>query len=117
MKANETYNEFPDFLRNFLDTKGMTQVEYARITGIDQTFVTRLLSGERLPSEAVLERTANAFGVDLNLLIRLSGRYASLSKPRWELIQLELLLAQMTEAQREQLLDYATDLVLEMDKE
>jgi len=48
------------------------QADFARVTGVDVSMVSRWLQGRR-PDPASLERVASALGVDLDALLTLAG--------------------------------------------
>lgn len=49
------------WLREVLDTHGLTQEELADCVGVSSGHVSKLLAGERLPGRKVMEGAAQAF--------------------------------------------------------
>lgn len=62
-----------DFRRNvvtLLELHGMSRSDLARAMGVTPQFVTQLLNGARDPGLSLVERVAEAIGVDITLLVR-----------------------------------------------
>lgn len=56
-------------LRLLLDNMGLSQKDFASITGLTESAVSKYLSGERLPNAGTLISIANATGVSPNWIL------------------------------------------------
>lgn len=62
-----------------LQRRGISRTELARRMGVKQPFISQLLNGQREPGLRVLERLAEALGVQPSLLIRKKSKTAQSS--------------------------------------
>lgn len=56
-------------LRLLLDNMGLSQKDFASITGLTESAVSKYLSGERIPNAGTLISIANATGVSPNWIL------------------------------------------------
>lgn len=54
---------FASLLRRYLTAAGMSQLRLARAAGYDHSYISRLLSGERMPSRDAVEAFADVLGL------------------------------------------------------
>jgi len=62
---------FRENLKALLKERGLTQKEFARLSGLTECQVSHYLSGYRLPETAVLMRIADALSVSVSYLLGL----------------------------------------------
>lgn len=58
-------------VRRLREDTGLSQEKFALEHGIDRTYVSAIERGRRNPTVVVVERLANAFGVDVVELLKL----------------------------------------------
>ena len=56
-------------IRKKREAKGLTQVELARLSGVDRNYIGMLERGERNPSYLSLQKIAGGLGIAVNKLI------------------------------------------------
>lgn len=70
--------ELGSFLRRILEEKGLTQKELSRLSGLSESQISRLASGERgkSPSIDVFKKLAKGLGMPVKLVIKKSGYWS-----------------------------------------
>ena len=61
-------HRFSEKLRELLTQKKITGYRIAKVSGLDASFMTRIINGDRTPSVDAAEKIADAIGVDRRLL-------------------------------------------------
>lgn len=56
-----------DILKKALESKGLTKYKVAKLLGISESYVNRIISGERKPSVEVAQKVAELFELDWRL--------------------------------------------------
>lgn len=60
--------DFSIVIHQIREEKGLTQVELAELSGVNQANISRIENGERLPNIYTLQKIANSLGMQLALI-------------------------------------------------
>lgn len=73
-KGREINEKFGLYLKFLRENKGYSLIQLQELTGISSSYINRLESGDRkAPSYPIIERLAEALGVDVIELLNISG--------------------------------------------
>ena len=67
--------EFKEILREFLETKNLTQVAFAKTIGVKQSQVSEWLKGKAKPSYDILKSMAIAFNISADYFLGIKENY------------------------------------------
>ena len=109
----ETGMNLGDSIRRIRLAKGISQGEMQKRTGILRSYVSRVENGHTVPSFATLQRLAGAMGVTLSDFFAMDGTHASSDgdSAAEYLRELKGLLPQLSQEQRQQLLESVKKMV------
>ena len=67
--------EFKEILKEFLENKNLTQVEFAKMIEVKQSQVSEWLKGKAKPGYDILKRIALAFGISADYFLGIKEDY------------------------------------------
>jgi transcriptional regulator with XRE-family HTH domain len=101
-------------IRKIRQTKGLSQGEMQKRTGILRSYLSRVENGHTVPSLATLQRLASAMGVPLSEFFSADGAAHSSAVPNDTaseyLVELKNYLPQLSSQQRQELLDMVKEM-------
>ena len=67
--------EFKEILKDFLEENNLTQVAFAKKTGVKQSQVSEWLKGKAKPSYDILKNMSKAFNVSADYFLGITNDY------------------------------------------
>lgn len=104
---------FSEWLLNELKSRSMSQAELARRSAITPAQISRIISGQRGAGEEALRLIADALKLPPEIVFRAAGLLPDAPPPTEQQEQLIYLYSQLSEDQKNMLIEYANFLLLQ----